>query len=208
MFSAVIHEFCGEIEKTLEYAEQGIRLAREHGLKEVLGWSLLRKGWALAMLGSFDDGINLQRTVLKKQRELGSEVARPHFLGALARSMLEAKRPEAAMRTVEEALETVQKTGARYYHAELLRLHGECCLALGDASSKAEDLFWQAAEVARGQEAKSFELRAAISLARLFGSSQRTGEARAGLAQAYGWFQEGFATEDLREARELLAGLT
>ena len=74
MFSGVIHEFCGEIEKTMEHAEQGIRLAREHGLKEVQGWSLLRKGWAIAMSGEFDEGISVQRTVLKRQRELGSEV--------------------------------------------------------------------------------------------------------------------------------------
>ena len=207
MFSAVICELCGEIDETLKYAEQGIRLAREHGLKEVLGWSMLRRGWALAMNGSFDEGIAIQRNILKRQRERGSEIARPHFLAALAQSMLEARRPAAALETVDEALETVQKTGARYYHAELLRLRGECALALGEPNSKAEDLFWQAAEVARGQDAKSFELRAAISLARLFGRSDRTSEASAGLAQVYGWFQEGFDTEDLREARELLAGL-
>jgi predicted ATPase len=208
MFSGVIHEFCGEIEKTLEHAEQGIRLAREHGLKEVQGWSLLRKGWAIAMSGEFDEGIALQRTVLKRQRELGSEVARPHFLGALAQSMLLAKRYDAALETVEEALDTVQKTGARYYYAELLRLRGECALALGEPPARAEDLFWQAREIARGQEARSFELRAAISLARLLATSDKSSEGRAGLAEVYNWFEEGFDTEDLREARELLAGLS
>ena len=208
MFSAVIHEFCGEVEKTLEHSEQGIRLAREHGLKEVQGWSLLRKGWAIAMMGEFDEGITLQRTVLKRQRELGSEVARPHFLGALAQSMIEAKQYPAAQETVEEGLDTVQRTGARYYYAELLRLRGECALALGEPPARAEDLFWQAREIARGQEAKSFELRAAISLARLLATSDKAGEGRAGLAEVYGWFKEGFDTEDLREARELLAGLS
>ena len=207
MFSSVIHELCGEVEQTLEFAEQGVRLATEHGLKEVLGWSLLRRGWALAMLGGFDQGITIQRSVLKKQRELGSEIARPHFLAAFAQSLLEARQPEAALQTVDEALETVAKTGARYYHAELLRLRGECCLALKDASTKPEDLFRQAAEIARGQEAKSFELRSAISLARLFAKTERTNEARTTLARAYGWFTEGFDTEDLREARELLAAL-
>jgi len=207
MFSAVIHELRGEIEQTLEYAEMGIRLAREHNLKEVLGWSLLRRGWAIAMLGDPEDGINLQRTILKRQREMGSEIARPHFLGALASSMLKAKRPEAALPVIEEALETGQQTGARYYHAELLRLRGECAIALGESTAKAEDLFWRAREVARGQEARSFELRVAISLARLFDSLQRTEDGRAGLAEIYSWFQEGFDTEDLREARELLTAL-
>jgi adenylate cyclase len=208
MFSSVIHEFCGEVDKTLEHAEQGIRLARDHGLKEVHGWSLLRKGWAIAMSGGFDEGISLQLNVLKRQREIGSEVARPHFLGALGQSMLEAKRYRDAMETVEEALDTVQRTGARYYYAELLRLRGECAIALGEASTRAEDLFWQAREIARGQEAKSFELRAAISLARLLAKSGKADEGRAGLAEVYNWFQEGFDSEDLREARELLAGLS
>ena len=207
MFTSVIHELRGEIDKTLEHAEHGIRLAREHGLKEVLGWSMLRKGWAVAMSGAFDEGIALQRTVLKRQRELGSEIARPHFLAALAQSMLEAKRPAEALATIEEALETVQKTGARYYYAEALRMRGECAVALGEISTRAEDLFWQAREVARGQEAKCFELRATISLARLFGRSDKTQEGRARLLEIYGWFSEGFDTEDLREARELLAGL-
>jgi adenylate cyclase len=207
MFCGVIHEFCGEVARTLEHSEQGIRLAREHGLKEVHGWSLLRKGWAIAMEGGFDEGIALQRTVLQRQRELGSEVARPHFLGALAQSMLVAGRPRDAMEIVEEALETVQRTGARYYYAELLRLRGECDVALGEPAARAEDLFWQAREVARGQEAKSFELRAAISLARLLAPSEKAHEGRAALAEVYGWFKEGFDTEDLREARELLAGL-
>jgi len=207
MFSAVIHEFRGEIEQTLEYAEMGIRLAREHDLKEVLGWSLLRKGWAIAMLGDWDEGINVQRAILKRQRDMGSEIARPHFLGALALSMLKAKRPQAALPIIEEALATVQQTGARYYQAELLRLRGECALALGEPPSKAEDLFWRAREIARGQEARSFELRVAISLARLFGSLDRIVEARSGLFEIYNWFEEGFDTEDLREARELLTAL-
>jgi predicted ATPase len=138
---------------------------------------------------------------------MGSEIARPHFLGALAASMLEAKRPEAALSVVEEALETAQQTGARYYQAELLRLRGECAVALGEPSAKAEDLFWRAREVARGQEARSFELRVAISLARLFGNLQRTDDARSGLAEIYNWFKEGFETDDLRQARELLAAL-
>jgi serine/threonine protein kinase/predicted ATPase len=208
MFSGVIHEFCGEVDKTMEHAEQGIRLAREHGLREVQGWSMLRKGWAIAMSGEYDEGITLQRTVLKRQRELGSEVARPHFLGALAQSMIEATRYAEALATVEEALDTVQRTGARYYYAELLRLRGECALAMGEPAARAEDLFWQAREIARGQEAKSFELRAAISLARFLATSDKSAEGRSGLAEVYNWFQEGFDTEDLREARELLAGLS
>jgi len=207
MFSSVIHELCGDLETTLELAEDGLKLATEHGLREVLGWSQLRKGWALAMLGSFDAGIELQCTLLKQQRALGSEVARPHFLAALAESMLEARRPGDALRVVEEGLETTVKTGARYYHAELLRLLGECQLALGRGGTGVEDLFRQSGEVARAQEARSLELRSAISLARLLATSARTNDARATLAATYGWFTEGFDTEDLRQARELLAAL-
>jgi predicted ATPase len=159
------------------------------------------------MVGRHDEGIDLQRTVLEKQRELGSEIARPHFLAAMGQTMLEARRPEAAVEAVDEGLETVARTGARYYHAELLRLRGECSAALSDARPSPEDLFRQALEIALGQQAKSFELRSAMSLARWLHRTDRAGEARLTLQGVYSWFSEGFDTEDLREARELLAGL-
>jgi predicted ATPase len=210
MFAAGIHEFCGEIALARERAEQGIKLAKEHGLKEVQGWSMLRRGWAQAMSGDPKEviaGIALQQTVLDTQLQMGSKIARPHFLGCLAQSLLEAGRPSEAVKKVEEALKTVQETGARYYYAELLRLRGVCAVALGESSAVAEDLFWQAREVAHAQEAKSFELRAVVSLARLLATSEKSNEGRAQLDEVYGWFREGFDTEDLREARELLAGL-
>ena len=97
----------------------------------------------------------------------------------------------------------VEETGERHREAELQRLNGELLLALGDEAG-AEASLQKAVEVARRQSAKSWELRATTSLARLWQKQDRRPEARGLLAQVYGWFTEGFDTRDLKEARALL----
>ncbi len=104
---------------------------------------------------------------------------------------------------MSEAMEAAEQTGGRYYEAELYRLKGELLMALAQENrAQAEACFRQAIEMAHRQQAKSFELRAAVSLTRLL----RNEEAREDLAEIYGWFTEGFDTKDLREAREILDG--
>jgi predicted ATPase len=107
-----------------------------------------------------------------------------------------------------EALETVHKSGGRWWEAELYRLEGELLLKQkAKMESEAEERFQQALEVARQQQAKSLELRAATSLSRLWQQQGRRDEARRLLAEVYGWFTEGFDTADLQEARVLLEEL-
>jgi predicted ATPase len=112
---------------------------------------------------------------------------------------------EEALRTIEEAFPIVERSGARWHEAEVLRLKGELLLAQ-DASNgaQAEQCFRTAIEVARKQKAKSWELRATTSLARLLAKQGKREESRAMLADIYNWFTEGFDTADLKDAKALL----
>jgi len=117
-------------------------------------------------------------------------------------------RVEEAAATLAEALRLVETTQDRWWHAELHRLHGELTLGLpGDQAAAAEAAFEEALAVARAKQAKSWELRAAMSLSRLWHGAGKTAEARKLLGDVHGWFSEGFATADLREAAALLAEL-
>ena len=113
-------------------------------------------------------------------------------------------QPSEGRRVIGEALDRVNTTGERLWEAELLRLEGELRLAASRDVAGALDCFRRAIEVARQQEARSWELRAASSLARLLAAEGRRDEGRRTLADVYGWFTEGFDTADLREAKALL----
>jgi predicted ATPase len=116
---------------------------------------------------------------------------------------------EEGLSAVRDALTETEETEVRWYDAELNRLEGELLLASEDPDeSRAEASFRKALDIARGQQAKSWELRAATNLARLLARQGRREEARALLAPIYGWFTEGFDTADLEEAKGLLNGLS
>jgi len=123
----------------------------------------------------------------------------------LVEAHLQTKQPEGGLRILEDAFSRVEPTGERMYESELYRLKGELLLLrdAGDAA-KAEDSFRTALEIARGQGAKSWELRATTSLARLLAKQGKRDQARAMLAEIYGWFTEGFDTADLKDAKALL----
>jgi predicted ATPase len=148
-----------------------------------------------------------------------------HSLALLAEAYEKAGQIEQGFTTLAEALTVVDKTGERYYEAELYRLKGELTLqskaSLGQVQDKsqasqspseveqeAEAYFLKAIEIAQKQQAKSLELRAVMSLARLWRQQGKTAEARQMLAEIYGWFTEGFDTKDLQEAKELLDELS
>ena len=139
-----------------------------------------------------------------------SASAKCHLLGAqgtLAEAQAKAGHPEGGLGTLDDALAQVETTGERYCEAELYRLKGKLLWMQGD-QTKAGDCFQQAVEVARRQKAKSWELRATTSLARLWQAQGRADEARQALAEVYGWFTEGFDTPDLQEANALLKELS
>jgi predicted ATPase len=141
----------------------------------------------------------------------GAGAHRSYQLAVLAEALGRAGQAEEALAALGEARALADGNGERYWEAELHRLRGEVLLARAEAGpaarAEAEACFRQALEVAGRQQAKSLELRAALSLARLSQGQGRGAEARPLLAETYGWFTEGFDTPDLREARELLEAM-
>jgi predicted ATPase len=136
-------------------------------------------------------------------RASGVEYARPYFLALLAEQYRKAGDVEQGMSVLAEGLATADARGERWCEAELHRTKGELLLLRGE-DVEAEAAFSRALAVAHSQEAKSLELRAATSLARLWQTQGKPAEARQLLVEIYGWFSEGFDTPDLRDARALL----
>jgi len=141
-------------------------------------------------------------------RTTGAEVLRPYGLALLAKSSAKLGQPEAGLTLLAEALAVLNDTGERRWEAELYRLQGELLLARSAGyDAEAETCFRQALDIARRQQAKSWEPRAAMSLSRLWQRQGKRTEAYDLLAPIYGWFTEGFDTADLQEARALLEAL-
>ena len=145
---------------------------------------------------------------------MGARVAQPYYLGLLAEAYGKGGQAEEGLRVVAEALEAAHNSGERNYEAELYRLKGELLLqqtaggtGLSPLQIGAESCFHQALDVARRQHAKSLELRAVMSLSRLWQGHGKREEARQLLAEIYGWFTEGFDTVDVQEAKALLEAL-
>jgi predicted ATPase len=128
------------------------------------------------------------------------------YLGHIAAAHASLGQPEIGLSLLDDALQTVETTSERFFEAELYRLRGELLLMLGNRD-RVEGEFRRALAVARQQQARFWELRAAISVARLWRNEGKRNEARDLLAPVYGWFTEGFNTGDLQEAKALLDGL-
>jgi adenylate cyclase len=195
-----------------DHAEELRRLSDERSLAGWLENGISFRGEALVMLGQVQEGMAQMREGMAARRSTG---ARCHLLGALgslAEAQAKAGHPEEGLATLDEALAQMEETDERYCEADLHRLKGELLFAQGDQTKaslqEAENCFQQAIEVARRQQAKSWELRATTSLARLWLKQGRIDEARQTLAEIYGWFTEGFDTPDLQEAEVLLEELS
>lgn len=207
-FAARFHQHRREAGLTQEQAEATILGAVEHGFAYSRANGMLLRGWAVATHGCLDEGLAQMQQGLATVRALGTRLALPYWLGLLAEGYGHAGRPTEGQALLEEALAVVDETGQRYHAAELLRLQGE--LHLHDPSPQvpqAEVCLRQALAIARQQQARAFELRAALRLARLWQQQGKRAEAAALLAPVYYWFTEGFETADLQEARALLEEL-
>ena len=187
-----------------EQAEALITLGTEQGFPFWLALGTIYQGWALADGGQVEAGIARVREGLAAYWATGAQHRSPYLLALAAEAHGKAGETRQALDVVAAALERVEKTGERWFEAELHRLKGEVLRALPERDqAEAEACFRRAIEVARGQSARLWELRAATSLARLWHDQGRRAEARDLLAPVYGWFTEGFDTPDLRDARAL-----
>jgi predicted ATPase len=197
---------CWGPELHLQYADEMLAVATEHGLEHFRMMALIQRGWSLAGLGRADEGIPLLATGLAGLRDHGFIVWTPWALTLLADACQAAGQWQAALADLAEARRLAEETEARWLQAETLRLTGNVLLAMGDRAA-AEASYHEAIAIARRQSAKLWELRAATSLARLWRDQGKRAAARDLLAAVYGWFTEGLGTPVLQEAKALLAEL-
>ncbi len=206
-FETVVHWLRRDVGAQLERAAETIEVSEPYDFPLWLG--LGRTFHAAARVAGGESGAIADVLAgLALAAETGTQGGSPALFALLGEAYLTAARFDEASGAVETGLAVSAQTGQPNFDAELHRLRGELGLATGGASADAEALFHRALEIARSQEAKSFELRAATSLARLWQQLGKRDAARALLAPAYEWFTEGFSTPDLKAAKALLAELS
>jgi predicted ATPase len=169
---------------------------------------MLIEGWIFALTGSTPEAIQQITVGRAEYRSTGSTLNLPAHLSYLALAHADLGQPDDAWRCIGEAISTTEATKERWFEAETNRIAGEIALNSPERdAAKAETYFERALAVARQQQAKSWELRASMSLARLWRDQGKVQQARELLAPVYGWFTEGFDTRDLKEAKALLEEL-
>jgi class 3 adenylate cyclase/predicted ATPase len=205
-WTAWLHHYRREGQLTRERAEAEITLSNEQGFPVWAAFGMVLRGWALAEQERGEEGIAQIRQGITAYLTIGGETGRPHFLALLAEACGKQGQAEEGLKVVTEALTSSHKNEDGYYEAELYRLKGELLLQQGNRQ-EAEACFLKVIGIARHQQAKSFELRASTSLARLWQQQGKTTEAHQVLSDIYHWFTEGFDTKDLQEAKALLVAL-
>jgi predicted ATPase len=204
-FVARVRQLRREGQQTQQCAEALLRLSHEQGFTQRLATGTILLGWALTAQGQTAEGIAQVRQGLATFRATGAELARPYYLALQAEAYAQAGQGEEGLSLLAEALATIHKTGERWWESESHRLKGELLLALfPQRHAEAETCFRQALDIARRQQAKTLELRAAMSLSRLWQHQGKRAEACVLLTTVYRGFTEGFDTADLQEAKALL----
>ncbi len=210
--AAVVRQYRGDGPATRRLVDEALALSEAHGLVFIGAMASILKGWVIAHNGDIVDGMARMRDGLAAQLATGAELARPYWLCLIAEACLRTGAPNDGLALLDDAEAAVERTQERYWEAEIHRLRGELLLVAPDqagpnAARSAEGSYRRALALARQQRARSLELRAALSLARLWRSEGRDYEARELLEPAYGWFSEGWDTPDLRAAAILLKEL-
>jgi predicted ATPase len=200
-WAAFVHIFRHEPSAAADCAGRALRICEEHRIAQWQAFALCAFGWALGALGENENGL---AQIAEGLDSYGLGVNQHMLLALQADAQLAIGKPAAALASIATGLEAVEKTRGAPLEAELYRLRGEALLAGAGTVSEAETAIEQGIDVARQQNAKSWELRGAMSLARLRRQQGRPQEAAAPLAPIYAWFTEGFDTADLKEAQALL----
>ena len=218
-FKTVLYQYRGEVAEVDTAAIQMLQICREHAFS---GWeaaALVMKGWTIAEQNCPEEGIAMIRKGITAWEETRAEVLLPLFLALLAQAYQRAGQYSLALQTLDTALVVITRTGERTYAAELTRQKGELYLILAEkveaygnenttaTLAQAESYFREALAIAQRQDAKSWELRAALSLSELWHSQNRRKDAYDLLKPIYAWFSEGLETKDLIHAKNLLKEL-
>jgi predicted ATPase len=203
-----LYQWCRDVSAVHEQAEAAVALATEQGFPPWASMGTILRGWALAMRGQGEAGLAQILQGIAARRTIGAVLNIPYFCTVLADVCNHLGHPEDGLQALAEAHTLVGQQEERYWEAEISRLRGVLLLRQpGISPAEAETWLQRSLDVARCQEAKSLELRAAMSLSRLWQQQGKQAEAHALLAPIYGWFTEGFDTVDLQEAKVLLEAL-
>jgi len=203
MLESILFSLAGDIKALNQQADDLVAVAIEQGFPVWHAQGTIYRGWVKLQNGELTEGISLLRSGSAAYGATGAALWMPYHIALLAAASDVAGQAEDAMVLLDEALKLVAGTGERWFAAELNRHKGQLLLRQGQAEA-AEELYCKALNIAWEQEAKLWELRAAVSLARLRRDQGRRAEARDLLAPVYGWFTEGFGTPDLKDAKALL----
>ena len=216
-FKTLLYQYEGNVDQVNTAAIEMLAICQEHGFSNWEAAATVMKGWVLAEQNQPEDGIAMICKGITEWEKTRAEMLLPLFSALLAQAYQRAGQHGLASQTLDSALSVVAQTGERTYAAELIRQQGELCLMstektetsnVADTTAKqAENYFQEALKIAHQQNAKSWELRAAISLSELWQAQNRCQEAYALLEPIYTWFAEGFDTKDLKRARNLLTEL-
>jgi predicted ATPase len=202
------HTLSGDNAAANAQANEVIALADEKGALLWRGVGMLSQGCVLALSGKVSDAVQMMTSGISQFRSTGATVWMPWYLSYLARAYAALDQFDDAWRCIGEAMAAVETTKETWCEAEVHRIAGEAALKSPQPdTAKAEAYLERALAIARAQHAKSWELRAAMSMARLLRDQGKRDEARDLLAPVYGWFTEGFDTLDLKEAKALLDAL-
>jgi predicted ATPase len=207
-FLAMFHLTRREWQAAEQQTEAGITLSTKHGFPLFLAACTVFQGAILVARGQ-EHGIAQMLQGIAGFRATGAELLGTYFLSLLATGHAKVGQVEEGLTVLDQALTTVNKSEERYYEAELHRIRGALLLSLSEKNqAEAEACFHRTIDIARKQQAKSFELRAAMSLSRLWQKQDKQEEARQLLTPIYNWFTEGFGTQDLKDAKALLDELS
>jgi predicted ATPase len=208
-FAAFVSQFCRDVPAVHAHAEATVALSTEQGFTQWAVQGTILRRWALALQGQGEEEIAQVRQGIAAYRATGAAVFVPYFYTWLADVAAHLGHVEEGLQALAEAHTLVEQQEERWWEAEVARLRGVLLLRQpGTPQAEAEACFQQALDIARRQEAKSLELRAATSLSRLWQRQGKHQEAHDLLAPVYGWFTEGFDTADLQEAHALLETLS
>jgi class 3 adenylate cyclase/predicted ATPase len=199
--------FESDPERATAHSDNAVRYCLEHGISHYEHWARFCQGIASVRNSGPQHRIEVMRGAMEAAADINAMLFRPLHLGHLAAAHASFGEPEVSLGLVNEAILRVEETQERLFEAELHRLRGELLAGMGNVRD-AETALEEALRVARGQKARMWELRAAVSLAQLRRDQGRRAEAHDLLAPVYSWFTEGFDTPDLKEARSLLDGLS
>ena len=205
--AVLFHLFRRDVPATRALAEATLRVSTEYDFPYWLASSTYARGWTLVEQGRIQEGLAEMHRAMAVFEATGSKIGYTQLYANLAQAQGKARQVEEGLVLLDKALALVRRNGERFYEAEIHRFRGELLLAQGSDLVEVERCYQQAGEVARRQAARSWELRATMSLARLLSQRGHAEKARRNLADIYGWFSEGFDTADLQQARALLEDL-